>query len=412
MSCKDQLDPADGIPDALTDIRRPLERVGKILATAAVFFMLVYAAGVIFVVTSGLAGGDSRQVDFAALWAAARMLLAGNPIAAFDTEALRAAQALPSDALPENLLWLYPPGMQFLLAPFGLLPYWAAWLAFGLLSLAAFATASWRLAAPVPMGHDLLIAAPIVIITLQLGQVSLLWTAGLVFALHRMARGDVVLAGLVIGMLSLKPQLGLLLPFALVAARRWGVMLSACVAALLVHGLPTLAVGVEYWEKFFARMEWAAAAMRDNGTRQDLMVSPYAFFRLLGSGHDASMALQLGVSLLLVIFVSMLWNGWRRRPYLMIGALMMAIPLATPYAYYYELTVCVAGAIFLVRGGYGSTAPDRLLLAGLLFAPIILFVRTELAPLLMLFPAAVFARSSWFAFREPVAIKDAPAKRA
>ena len=116
--------------DALSDIRVPLERFGRLLSTAAILAILAYAAGVTFVLISGYLEGDSRQVEFMALWAAAKLAVAGDPIMAFDQDVLRGVQVLPPDADVRELYWLYPPGLQLLLAPLGLLPYWAAWLVF------------------------------------------------------------------------------------------------------------------------------------------------------------------------------------------------------------------------------------------------------------------------------------------
>ncbi len=112
--------------NALNDIRVPLERFGRLLSTAAILFIVAYAVGVSVVLTSGYVEGESRQVDFVALWAAAKLAVAGDPILAFDQEALRSVQLLPPDSDVKELYWLYPPGLQLLLTPLGLLPYWAA----------------------------------------------------------------------------------------------------------------------------------------------------------------------------------------------------------------------------------------------------------------------------------------------
>ena len=53
--------------NALNDIRVPLERFGRLLSTAAILFIVAYAAGVSFVLSSGYLEGESRQVDFVAL---------------------------------------------------------------------------------------------------------------------------------------------------------------------------------------------------------------------------------------------------------------------------------------------------------------------------------------------------------
>ena len=367
--------------------------------TLALLFLLTYAAGVVLVAVSGEMGGEARQVDFAALWGAGRLALAGEAVAAFDQAALRAAQSLPMDAAEGELFWLYPPGMALLLAPFGALPYWAAWLVFGLISAAAFCAALLPLARAVPVAPYLLLTAPIVIISLQLGQLGMLWAAALVAALRALAGGNAVLAGLIIGTLSLKPQLGLLLPFALAAAGRWDVILWACLGGLAAHGLPTLVTGLDYWNAFFERMAVISASMEGGGTPHRLMVSPYAFFRFCGAGHLAAYGLQLGITAVLALGTVLVWSRRPGNAALAVGALMLAIPVATPYAYYYEMVLVVAGAVFLLRGGYASGPGRGVTLGVALMAPLVLFTWTDASPLFAPLMVALAVDAGRRAFR-------------
>ncbi|MHA1529804.1 MAG: glycosyltransferase family 87 protein [Alphaproteobacteria bacterium] len=382
--------------NSLDDIRVPLERFGRLLSTAAILFIVAYAAGVSLVLSSGYLEGDSRQVDFVALWAAAKLAVAGDPAMAFDQEVLRSAQLLPPDSHPNELYWLYPPAMLLLLAPLGLLPYWVAWLVFIMVSLTAFTSAMWRFAGAVPMGRSLLLGAPAVLITMQLGQVSLLWSAGLFVALRAMAQGQPVIAGLLIAMLSLKPQLGLLIPFVLVAGKRWDVLLWTGVGAFVIHVLPTLYVGVEYWISFFDIMKRTTSAMGADTIPHHLMITPYAFSRFLGLPHLPSTLVQVVLSLSLALGVIMLWRRRSGNFDLLAGSLLVAMPIATPYAFYYELTLLIPAAIFLVRGGYGAKALDRILLAIIVFGPAGLWFVSTSSSLATLFAPVilvVFARS-------------------
>lgn len=359
----------------------PLERAGRLFATAAILFMASYAAAVVLVLTSGYVEGASRQVDFVALWSAAKLALQGNAIEAFDQGVLRQNQFLPPEAEPGELYWLYPPGLQMLLAPFGLLPYWAAWLLFCLMSLVAFARVLWAPAGRVPMGHSVLVCAPAVIITVQTGQLSMLWAVAVVGALRAMTLERAALAGLLIALLSLKPQLGLLLPVVLVAAWRWDVLLWAAGGVLAVHALPTLIVGLEYWAVFLDRMGGVAEAIELDLMQHQLMVSPYAFGRFLDLGHGAAL---VGQGIVTLSLAGAVFRAWSRGPGHIeraTGILLAAMPAATPYAYYYELTLCVPAAIFLVLSGYGARLADRVLLALVVFGPAVLWISTPLAPL-------------------------------
>ena len=392
---------AIGVSKSVEGSRARLERVGSILTALAVLYMAAFAGGVILVIESGRFGGEAVQFDFVAFWAAAKLALAGNPVGAFEASTLREAQGLLSTARVGNMFWFYPPALQLLFIPFALMPYWVSWLLFNLGAMTLFAYALWRKAPALPLGHNLLIAAPIVIIVFRLGQLSLLWCGVLVLALAALSRERVVAAGLLISLLSIKPQLGILIPVALIAGQHWRVLLWACLGGVVVHGVPTIVVGLDYWGAFIDQIRFATATMATDSTRWDLMVSPYSFLRFLGGEHQAAMMVQYGVSIALAAGIARIWASRSTGFDFMAGALFLAVPIATPYAYYYELAACIPAAIFLVRAGYGARLIDPILLVLLVLGPAVFWISTELAPLFapvlaLAFVRAIFvARQSW-----------------
>ncbi|MHA1528757.1 MAG: glycosyltransferase family 87 protein [Alphaproteobacteria bacterium] len=388
--------------NGLEDIRPQLERCGSLMFTAAIIFLVLYSAGVILVLNAGVIEGDSRQDDFVAFWAAAKLAIAGDPVAAFDQDILRRAQSLPPGDPPSDYFWRYPPAFHILITPLGLLPYSAAWLLFNLISLAAFSVALWRRAAPVPMGHNLIFCAPIVLITYVLGQASLLWAAALVAAFSALERDRPVVAGLLIAMLSLKPQLGILIPFALAAGGHWRVILWSSIWVFIVHGAATLVVGMDYWAEFFGGISRAAEGLESGETPRGRMVSVYAFLRFLGLAHPLSLASQWLMTALLAAGVFLLWRRPTARFDLKAAALCIAIPLATPYSFTYELTLSVPAVIFMVRSGIGVTAFDRVMLGTLIFGPAVswalgstLSLTPLFAPLLLLVFGRCLAQAFW-----------------
>lgn len=374
-----------------------LERIGHALSSVALLYMLAFAGGVILVIESGMFGGGAVQFDFVAFWAAAKLALAGNPVAAFDQAALREAQALVSTASTGEMYWFYPPAFQYLMLPFALMPYWLGWLIFNLLSISVFARSLWEPGRAFPLGHNLLVAAPIVIVVFRLGQLSLLWSGGLVLALRAIARDRALVAGPLLALLSLKPQLGILIPVALIAAQRWRVLFWASLAALLLHGLPTILVGLDYWQAFFDQIHRTTASMAADSTRWDLMVTPYSFLRFVGMDHPVAMVVQYAVTAALAVGIAGIWARRGARFDLAAGMLFLAVPIATPYAYYYELATCIPAAFLLVRGGFGTGMADRVLLGLAVLGPAVFFVSTELAPLFAAILGLTFVRVYFFA---------------
>ena len=364
----------------------PSIRYFAILAAAlmAIAF-LANAAKMVMELNAPGFDGQAIQIDFTAFWAAAKLALAGDAASAFDVNVLRTAQALPSDQPPGDIFWLYPPAWHIAIMPLGLLPFSAAYLVYSALTFAAFSLALRPLAAPLPGGTALVLATPAVLIIMLLGNNSLLWTAGLVAALGALSQGRTVLAGLLIALLTLKPQLGLLIPFALAFGGHWRTALWACIGTALITVASTAAMGIDYWGHFFTALRFMSELMRGDVVFFDRMMTWYALIRLGGAGHDVAMPVQLAVTALTMAAVAWAWSRRAAGADIKAATLCIAIPLATPYAYHYEMTLTLAAAMFLARDGFGAGRGARLWLLALWLGPV---------PALVLqgyLPAAIYA---------------------
>jgi len=318
-----------------------------------------------------LPGAATEPIDFAVFWTAAKLALAGQALSAFDPDALRAASGLAPDKTLATFLWAYPPGFLLLLLPFGAMSFAAAWPSFTLASLAALGAAAWRPARALPGGWRLVAASPVVLIAcLGIGQNSVLWTAGLIAALWALRSGHAAWAGFWIALLTMKPQLGLLIPVALIAAGRWQVIGWASGFTVLLSGAATLAFGAGYWPRLVAAFADVGDRMQGGDFALHLMVNPYGVGRALGAGHDAAGAVQLAVLAASAVAIAWVWSRRGIGFDLKCATLCAAIPLATPYTLYYDLPIDLAAAVFLARAGLGARWPGRLWLAVLWLGPV------------------------------------------
>ena len=123
--------------------------------------------------------------------------------------------------------WPNPPTALVVMAPFGLLAYFPALIAWFAIGLLAFYLAGrrevsdWRILAVV-------LVSPAALFCVISGQSSFLTTAALLAIFASLDKRPVI-AGVLIGLLTVKPQLGVLFPFALIASGRWRVFLWAAV---------------------------------------------------------------------------------------------------------------------------------------------------------------------------------------
>ncbi len=376
----------------------PLRRFGLLAGAVMAFAFAAYCVKMVMDLSAPGYGGESVQIDFVAFWGAARLALAGDAIGAFDPNVLRAALALPPDAPKGDLLWLYPPGWHIAVAPLGLLPFAPAYILFSLLALAAFAAALRPLAAPLPGGVPLVLAGPAVLIILMLGNNSLLWTAGLAGSLAALAQGRMALAGLLIALLTLKPQLGLLIPFALAAGGYWRTFLWAAAGAVVLAAGSTAVMGFEYWKAFFGGIRLMSELMQTDIVRFERMMTWYALVRLGGFGHAVAFPVQATVTLAAIAAVSWVWSRPGASTDLRAATLCTAIPLATPYAYHYEMTLTLVAAMFLARDGFGATRGARLWLLALWLGPVPGLVLAGLLPP-ALYAAPLLTATVWLCVR-------------
>ena len=345
--------------------RERLTRVAWIIAAMMALTTLGFAISVVVRVNLPGHGGESLQLDFTAFWAAAKLTLAGESHAIFDPARLEAAMAMPPDVPRGGYLWLYPPAWLMVIAPLGLLPFSAAFIVFTVIAYLVFAASVWRLAAPLPGGLPLILAGPTVVMTLHFGNNSLLWTGALVASLAALAQGRGALAGGLVALLTIKPQLGLLIPVALAAGGHWRAIGWATAGTAAIGAVSTLVMGPGYWLRWIESMEAMSTLMEAQVLRSYMMVTWYALFRFVGLAHEAALGVQAGITLGAAASVGWVW----RRPVssdLKSATLCIGILVATPYAWHYELALALVAVMFLARDGFGQFPGERIWL-GLLW---------------------------------------------
>lgn len=301
---------------------------------------LVNVATLAFLVLTATNGIDRNGfllgTDFISFWTSGRMLVGGANVydAAAHVAAQRAFYTLPG----EYTAFFYPPSFLPFVWPLGFLPYFpalAAWLALtGAAWLAAmrgwFGTLGLKGPALV-----VILAFPPVIVTLTHGQTAFLVAALLGGGLLLVAKRP-WLAGLLIGLATIKPQFGLLIPVALLASGQWRTIAAAGGSALALAGLSAVVFGPQVWSDWLAITQAAGSATGDGNIGFAKMVSLFAGLSLVGVPSGAAFAVQAAASLAVAAAVAR--ACWRRPFTPGLAALVLAgAPLATPFVLDYDL---------------------------------------------------------------------------
>jgi len=286
--------------------------------------------------------------DFVDVYAAGRMALEGVAASAYDWPTHKAAevQAL-GHPFADYYGWHYPPPFLFVAAALALLPYLGAALAWLLATLCAYAT-MLRVILRSRVGILLALGFPAAIWNITAGQNGFLTAALIGGTLSSMERRP-ALAGVFLGLLTYKPQFGLLFPLVLIADRRW---LTIAVAACVAIGMAVaswLAFGIASWQAFFHWLPISSHIILGEG-RADFgrLQSLYGLVRAHGGDETLAWSVQAVGSLAVAAGIVWLWRS-RAAYELKAGALAAAVLVATPYVYMYDVVVLGVAVAFLLR---------------------------------------------------------------
>ncbi len=311
---------------------RAFDRVATLIA-AVLVGVIVTACWINF--------ANPRQVDFVSYWAAAQMALEGRSEAIYDIAAHRTVEmtAAPIGGL---MPFAYPPPFLLFVVPIGLLPYgvaFAAWiLATGLLYVAA-ASRSFRPA--------IALAHPGVLSNGLVGQNGFL-TSAIFISGVRWIDDRPLLAGAILGLMVVKPQLGLLLPVALLAGGHWRVIAAAAASSSVLLGAAAAAFGLGAYAGFLRMLPVYADYMSAGAWPWNELASPFAFARYLGASATTAMAVHVAVA---AAAAAMVWRAWRLGWTDRAAMLAAATVLIPPYLFSYDALLLVLPLATLIDRG-------------------------------------------------------------
>ena len=346
---------------------------------------------------SELPQGGRFGGDFICLWNAAQRARLGDIPAIYNPDAWRNALSV---AAPHNLFWfVYPPFALLGLWPLGRMTYneavawwslaplpfyfalvWVLAKRSGLEGKAALAGGDWtpRLLAFAVVGA---FALPFLSANLFSGQTGALIAVFFLAAAY-FWRDRPILAGICIGLMAVKPQLGLLLPFALAAAGQWRTIAAAAATIMALVAAATLWLGAAIWNDYARILELFGSFMGRGyaGIRQ-LALGPYVSLQGAGAPILVAALLQAVISLAaLAVIVRVFWRTDAgqadRKPDdgrldLRLGLLAAGALLSTPYSLSYDAPVLVLAMIPLLARAWrtGWDAVELVSIVSLVMLP-------------------------------------------
>jgi alpha-1,2-mannosyltransferase len=292
--------------------------------------------------------GKAIGTDFTSFYTASKLALASHPEAAYDPQIHGAAQNALFGRKLEYSAFFYPPIFLLCCLPLALVPY--------LLSLALWQGITFlgywgvtRRFGGAELGSLAIFAFPAVFLDLTHGQNAFL-SATLFGAAILALNSRPLTAGVVFGCLAFKPHLGIVVPFVLLAERRWSTIFAAAATVATLAAAATATFGVHIWQAFLADTSLAASVLKDGLVEPYKMQSAYAAVRVLGGSHAIAGVTQGVVSfciLGLLVWITVRSPRREVEPPLMV----LAALLVTPFLLDYDLVLLAIPLAWLFAEG-------------------------------------------------------------
>lgn len=350
------------------------ERV-RLVALALLAASLI-GTGFLIATSDGLNDSLGRPLgtDFSNVYAAGTYVHDHQPAAPYDPPRQFAREQALFGQATQFYGWHYPPFFLGVAGLLALLPYVAALALWQGVTLALYL---WMMHGIAPVRRDYLplilaLAFPAVFINFGHGQNGFLTAALFGGALLQLDKRP-IFSGILFGLVSYKPQFGVLIPLVLIVSGRWRTFAAAVVTvATLAIGV-TIAFGTDVWHAFVASMSFTRDVVLERGdTGWHKIQSMFSAVRMWGGSVEFAYAAQGAITLAVAVALVWLWRS--RAPFAwQAAALSIGTVLATPYSLDYDLMLLAPAIAFLAADGMqrGFSPWEKTLLAALWLVPLI-----------------------------------------
>jgi hypothetical protein len=349
--------------------------------------------------------------DFLQEWIGARMVLTGNVSQLYDVDMFRAWQHDPSIV---GFEWssdhyfppVYPPPHYVLFSPLACIPFrWAAlvWLA----SLIAAAFWSAKQIVEIAMQHAAnhgaaewretrvrteylwiaMLLFPSLLFSITLGQKSVYWLLIVCMTWRLLQSHRDYSAGMVFGLLSLKPTLFFLFPIVMLRNMRWRFFVGSSLSVGAIWGATACVVPMDTWIAFARSLQSVGSYAENSGYRLDwscnLMTMAYSVPPEAMQWSKWAICLPLAIYMLFSVIEDKSYSVESPEKALMLLATTLLI---SPHTYHYDLCVLLLPILWLVAmAPRCGIAYYGMLAVGLAVAPQMLeYLQIPIVPILLI----------------------------
>ena len=333
--------------------------------------------------------------DFVNVWQGAKLAGEGKISSLYTvSDYMAAIHKSFGDDYPQHN-FSYPPHLVCIILVFGLMPYFPAlalWTAAGFAAIGTalrkWAKQSWAVVA-------LAVLSPASVANVVSGQNGAFTGACFLGGLY-LCEGAPIPAGVLFGLLTVKPHLGILIPFVLLLRRNWKCIASAGATVLAMAGFSLLLWGVTPWKDYIDNVIPYQATLLSAGQAFYHRMTPGVFFDLANIIPEWAKLIHALIAL--PVAAAALWavrkEGITPRTVLILS---IATMIVVPYGFNYDM-VAIAGALAI----YLATLPEEYsfvhLLYGLLWTLPLAVYEIKRLPEAPICSAVLLASFTWLVF--------------
>jgi hypothetical protein len=310
--------------------------------------------------------GNPTCIDFSWIWVSGTFAASSEPARAYDYSAFSAARAVLAG--PGGCIFLdnqldYPPTLLFLTYPLGLLPYSTAFAVWMVATLLVYLVAIYAII-PRPATVIVALTTSPVVFNVLLGHNGFL-TAGLIGLSLALMERRPWLSGIFLGLLTYKPQFGILFPFALLAARNWRSPASATATSVILGMAAAIAFGYQTWPAFLSSLIGREVSLSEVQGLPIPLLSAFGVLQSMGVSTRVAWIVHSAIVVAVAAVVLVIWA--KQIPHaLKAAALCIGAVTVSPYVLGYDFCALSIAVAFFVSDGLsrGFLSGERATLFG------------------------------------------------
>jgi len=287
--------------------------------------------------------------DFANLWGAGHLARAGGLDWLYSSELFHAYTEGQFGKPLQVQDWIYPPTVLLIGVPLSFLPLFPAFIVWdiGTFAIAVLLLRHARVTWPTLMFG---LAAPATWRSLVLGQYGTI-TGALVVAGVLLAPRYPIRAGIMLGISTLKPQQGIIVPVAWLAARHWRAIAAAALTTGLLAAAVIVLFGARAWVLFFTHSASMARGILNMPPPQPNIsngVSVFWMLRTMGFGTAPANAVHAVFALGAMVLVYRAWRRPDAEPTARMCVTVCLSLMIMPYGYTSDMVAYSLAVAFIV----------------------------------------------------------------